>query len=483
MPKIVKTLKRGEVIDTTPVKGNLVKPVKTRFVSLVGLPANETAFKVVRSDQGETEMSKPTSRRLRRSEINPVLRLTFPEGTTETSVKETLASYGMATYVVASDEKGIFTATRSDLQSIAKDDTTDIKLTAGGIMATVKRQASEPTAPQAPEGRPHIAVVGVEFDPELFTPEQATEWLQRNSVDNVSAPAQNPDETAITVKRGDGADGEEVRRVQVEDGVTVVIARADVMSVPTDMVAGVSEAADGNWGWGQLDFSAWMADEVFCDPVGDAIYTLGGVLRNIVFYSDLPIDTRKVLVANALAQFGGFVNTIMDSLPRQVVVAVARSAQPKQENEMKTTDTNNGAGANGQESKAQFVTREDLAAAIADGIKAHEASKAEELKRSEEAKAKAEADAAAAKELADKAQEVQRSAITEAVKAATEPLVEKIAKLEGQTVVRSATTDPAAKGKTTEKTDVFRGALPGIRRTAQADQAEAAAAGAAAAAE
>lgn len=483
MPKIIKTLKRGEVIDTTPVKGNLVKPVATKFVSLVGLPANQTGFKVVRSDQGETDMSKPTSRRLRRSEVNPVLRLTFPEGTTEEGVKETLASYGMATYVVASDDKGIFTATRSDLQSIANEDTTSIKLTAGGIMATVKRQASAPTAPQAPEGRPHIAVVGVEFDPELFTAEQAQEWLQRNSVDNVSAPAQNPDETAITVKRGDVADGEEVRRLQVEDGVTVVIARADVMSVPTDMVAVVSEAAYGNWGWGQLDFSASMADEEFCEQVGDAIYTLGGVLRNIVFYSDLPIDTRKVLVANALAQFGGFVNTIMDSLPRQVVVAVARSAQPKQENEMKTTDTNNGAGANGQENKAQFVTREDLAAAIAEGIKAHETSKAEELKRAEEAKAKAEAEAAAAKEASDKAQEVQRSAITEAVKAATEPLVEKIAKLEGQTVVRSATTDPAAKGAKPEKQDVFRGALPGIRRTQKADAAEAAAAGAAAAAE
>jgi hypothetical protein len=459
MAKSVKVLKRGEVIDPTPIEGNLVRVKKPTFLSLVGLPANQTGFKVVRSDQGENKMSTTTSRRLRRSETNPVLRLTFPEGTTEESVQATLESFKMQSYTVA-EEAGVFTAIRSDVKSISEvADTHEIKLTAGGLMATVKRSESKPVQPiDATE----VAVVGIEFDATLFDTQHASEWLKRNCVDKASEPAQNSDESLLVVTRGEAEEGQEVRRVAVEDGVTAVIARSDVSSIPDGMYAVVSETAYGSWGWGQLDFNAALADSAFTEAMWDSLYTLRDVLEQVVIYSPLPVETRKALVLNALAQYGAYVVSVMDSLPRQLLVTVARSAQPKQENEMNKQAENQATGAN--EPKTEFVTRSELAAAVAEGIKAADAAKQAELKRSadEEAQAKAKAEAD------DKAKEVLRSDITAAVEAATKPLTDEIEKLKGATVVRSDSGDTVVKqgeGKG-KATDVFRGCLPGIRRQA-----------------
>lgn len=462
--RLVRTIQRGEVIDDTPVDGNLVRVIKPKFLSLVGLPANQTGFKVVRSDQGENEMSKPTSRRLRRSETNPVLRLTFPEGTTDEEVTETLTSYGMSSYRVERGEKTV-TATRSDLKSISGE-TQDIKLTAGGIVATVNRMA-----PAVTEEKANVALVALEFDAEKFNTLQADAWIQRNSVDKCGEPAQNSDETLFVVKRGDVADGEEVRRLQIEDGVTAVIKRDDAADVPDSLMVVVSEIAYGNWGWGQIDFNAAMADDAFCDAMDEAIYTMRDVLWNIVYYNTQPLDVKKGLIQNCLSQFGTYVNSVMDSLPRQVLVSVARSAQPTEK--VMSKEANNAAGAGATQAQpdmSQYIKREDLATAIAEGIAAAEAARAEaEVKRS--------ADEAAKKEAAEKEAEVQRSAINAAVEAATKPLVEKIEKLEGATVVRSApesagTTNVATKE---EKKDVFRGAIPGLRVSKSAPAADEAA--------
>lgn len=451
MTKTVKVLKRGAVIDSTPITGNLVKVKTPKFLTLTGLPANQTAFKVVRSDQGE-KMSNQAPRRLRRSETNPVLRLTFPEGTTEDGVKETLESFKMQSYAVVEDN-GVFVATRSDVKSISQEETHQIKLTAGGLMATVQRTDSKPVQPHEPTA---IAVVGIEFDAQRFDAESAAAWLQSNSVDNVTDPAQNSDESLIVVTRGEQEEGQEVRRVVVEEGVTAVIVRSDVDGIPDNMYAVVSETAYGNWGWGQLDFNAAMADEAFTDAMREALYKLDDVLRNIVLYSALPLDVRKTLALNALSQYGAYVVSVMDSLPRQVLVSVARSAQPKQEIEMTKQAENQATGAN--EPKTEFVTRSELAQAIAEGIKAADDAKAAELKRSEEAAAKAKEDA----EAAEKAKEVQRADITAAVAEAVKPLNEEIERLKGQTVVRNDNGDPKAVVETKTK-DVFRGAIPGLR--------------------
>jgi hypothetical protein len=169
---------------------------------------------------------------------------------------------------------------------------------------------------------------------------------------------------------------------------------------------------------------------------------------------------------------------VMDSMPRQLMVSVVRSAQPK-EKFMSTTQgqggaapaatTTNAVRSEGTPAAAPAATpavdesvtikRSELSQLIADGIAAHEASKKAELER------------AAAEEKA-KAEQITRSDATALVEAATKPLLAEIEALKGTTVVRSAGTDPAVKAPVGEKQDVFRGAfgsLPfGGRKKAQA---------------
>ena len=108
--------REAKLINEEVGEGNLVKIKEAKFLSLVGLPANETGFKVVRSKDAKPEdkptdqpttgtpIVKPTVRRTRRSDASPVLALAFPEGTTEADVTKTLGEFGLAGYKVEHDE-------------------------------------------------------------------------------------------------------------------------------------------------------------------------------------------------------------------------------------------------------------------------------------------------------------------------------------------------------------------------------------------
>lgn len=474
----------AKVTDTTPQAGNLVRVAKPKMLTLTGSPANTTAFKVLRSDtttEGETAMSKkaPAVRRVRRSDTNPIMQLTFPAEYSQEDIAGTLEKYGMTAYNVAKSDAGLITATRSDLKSITNEPTTSIKLTDDGIMATVSRSDA------ATEGYTTIKVVGFEFG-ESHTAETAQAWLTRNGVD-IQVPTPENSDAAVVVKRSDVPEGTEVRRMDLgDDDVVIIIVQADEFDAPDPLAEVVSDTAYGNWGWGFMDFNMSMADAQFCDAMDDASYRLRSVLNNILFYSNLPIDVRKTLVQNALSQYETFVVGIMDSLPRQVLTAVARSANSKEQ--VMTTQANGGAApAAGKEGTEAELTikRSDLEKMITDGVAAAlaaqkpattEATRSAPATEAGKEGAPAAAAPAAAEAAAPAAGTLTIEAIRSAVAEVVKPIDERMAKLEGQTIVRSTGDDPAQtevqrSAKTevpknadgsTNMNEVFRGALPGI---------------------
>lgn len=469
-----------KVIDSTPQEGNLVKVVTPKMLTLTKKPANSTAFKVVRSDttEGETQMTtkNPVARRVRRSDTtNPIMRLTFPKDFTTDDIAGTLTQFGMENYTISKGDDGLMMATRSDLQSIANDATTTIKLDSRGVMATVARSDS------ATSGYLSIKAVAFEFDPEKHDEESIAEWLKRNSVDIPVPAIENPD-AAVVVKRSDVAEGVEVRRLDLGEGVTVVIVQSDEMDVPDPLAEAVSDSAYGNWGWGFLDFNMSMADAEFCDAMDDANYRLQSVLRNIMFYSNLPIDVRKTLVQSSLQQYETFVIGIMDSLPRQVLTAVARSAPHQQESNMsndKAAAAAAPAAAAPAETDTITISRADLTKLVEEQVAAAlaKAPAATETQRSDTAATAAPAaeTPAAAPAAAADANAALVETIRSAFAAEVKPLAERLEKLEGQTVVRSNTDDPVQVERSDKKdiprnpdgtpniNEVFRGAIPGLR--------------------
>ena len=450
------------VIDTTPGEGNLVRVKTPKFLSLVDIPANQVGFKVLRSDLGENPMSKQIIRRTRRSDANPVLRLTFPADTTEADVNAALQSYGLDGYTVANTE-GIYTATRADLKSISNEKVQQIKLSDAGLVATIARQE---TGVEAPEPKSQISVPSLEFSSAVFNADSVQAWMTANGITgSVTAT-----ESAYTVKRSDIPEGEETRLMNLEDGITATVIRSDLTDVPDGFFAVISETAYGSWGWGQYDFTAMMADVAFSEQMDDAIYRLRRVLENIVLNSPLPLDIRKTLTHNALGQFGNYVNTVMDSLPRQLLVSVVRSANPEKEKMM--TAVNNATGkpeaAPGNTAQAETpITRAELPALIAAGIASHlaaEAAKRSDTSVAATAAAAEPAPVAAVAAVAAPAAEgapLLRSDLKGIMEELMKPVNETLTALKGTTVIRSAPEQLPAAGEKEVK-DVFRGAF-GLR--------------------
>lgn len=476
-----KILKRSDVLDTKPVLGQVVRVKEPKFLSLVSKPANQTAFRIVRSDNTGANMpasKKPTVKRLKRSApvANPVLRLAFPEGTTEEAVTAALTNFGMDGYVISQSD-GIFLATRSDVQSIAPEDTEVLLLNEDGLTATIQRSDKQPSS-AAPEPGQGIALAAIEFDLSKISTADASAWLQRNSVD-ISLEENENSTASVVVSRSEVAEGTEVRQMEIEPGVVLSLVRSDADDLPPGVYAAVSETAYGRWGWGQLDFNAALADEVFCDQVRKGIDKLDSVLREILFYSGLPLDVRKQLATTSLSQFNDYIIGFMDMLPRQMLVSLVRSDSTSKEKEVKQTDTAAATEAKPAAAApaAEMITlsRADLSALIAEEVgKALQAkgTEAAALQRSDattaaEPAAAAAAPAAAAAAATGEVTNLTRADMTAALAEALQPLAAGLEALRSTTIVRA---DPGDGNvvQTQQRSDkdasCFDGAIPGIGR-------------------
>lgn len=427
----------SDVIDTREADGNLIRVLKPGRVSLVERPANQRGFSVLRSDTTATAKPKPAptpkvpaTRRVRRTDnASPVLAVTFPEGTTEDSAQASLVEFGMDGYRLENKD-GVIRAFRSDLQSIAPETSVDVPLGAG-VVATVTRTAGMAPTSLTPD-TPCISLAGVTF-PESFSDEDAAAWLQRNDID----AAADTQDGKIHIQRMEVAEGEETRSIQMDDGVVLTLTRSVYTDVPAALVAVVDEWAYGSWGWGQLDFAAAMADAEYSDKSRMGMNKLDDVLRQILYYSNLPLDVRKGLVQNALTQFGTFLSELMDNLPRGLLVSVVRSdnATFLEKENMSTSAGAKPTPAATTSGESVTLSRSELQQLVGEAV-------ATGIQRHDEAKAKAQADAeAAAAAEAEKAETLRRSDLTAVLGDALKPLTDRMDALEGKTVVRSVQGD------------------------------------------
>jgi hypothetical protein len=94
------------------------------------------------------------------------------------------------------------------------------------------------------------------------------------------------------------------------------------------------EARYGSFGYGHVDFFTAMADPSFTNTSEEAIFILKDVLENIVF-SGLSLEERKSRIQQVLEQYMGFMNSLIDSLPKPESI---ESAKEIIENEVERKD-------------------------------------------------------------------------------------------------------------------------------------------------
>ena len=427
---MIKRIKRS---DPATIKGGIVSGVdKAGFISLVGLPANQRAFSILRSDQEEKEVSNTTPRvkRTRRNDSNNLVRLTFPENYTAAQAEQSLETFGLSGFSVV-DVEGVLCAARSDLQTIANDQLTSIKLTEDGIMAEVLM----PEGQQATGGKSGLAVPYIEFSSETFSRADVIAWLQENKVDFDEKAIDNSTGNFV-LKRADTESEAEVRLMALSDGVTAAVVRADTDDIPEGYVAVISETAYCGWGWGQLDFEARLADIEVGDKIREGLYAMEDVLRNIIFHSELPVESRKQLANRTLAQYGAYVSSLLDLLPRQLLVSVVGSVNTQRKDQAQEPDMSvkneNTADQNPQD-EVVTMKRSELDAMIAAAKGTDTAGTDSAATVTNETPA-----APAAPEAPAATVGLTRADLLEVLK----PMADRLEKLEGTTIVRSDNNDP-----------------------------------------
>lgn len=337
----------------------LAKIVKPKFLSLVGSPANQVAFKIIRDDNGDTSMSAPHIQRKRTRRADSLISIEFEETVDDAVIAQTMQDWGVGTYTVETRDTKKYVKC-----SEATGDTIRVNMGEGRYATILK-----PISRSAPGAKSALSVVRIEFAADYFpNNEDVAAWLGANSVDFSQDAIQNGPELTVVRRDVKVEKEEETRSIQVDTGVQFVVARAEVSDVPENFIVVVNDAAFGNWGWGQLDFAAMMADVEFCKWSEEAIYTLNRIIDRILFYSELPIPVRKELIVRATSEFSSFIVTLMDALPARVVIA-SRSTLDK-EKSMSNKKEPNGTAVKRQDEVEATTTEATTAATTAEATPA-----------------------------------------------------------------------------------------------------------------
>jgi hypothetical protein len=467
---------------------SLTRIVKPRFLSLVGTPANQIAFKVVRGDTGEEKTVPHITRKRPTRRADAVVMFTFDLEYSDDEIRSALAAWGI-TDAVITEEDGKKRVKCSDAADAPTLTVTLGKGQSVSILKPISKQRSDKSA---------IAVAHIEFAKDYF-PDEAdiVEWCRRHEVDISAAAVENGDHQTVVRRSVQIGEGEETRKIEVDAGVQFAVVRAEEADVPQAFYTVVNDAAYGSWGWGQLDFLATMYDVEFCNLAGQAIRTLQDVAERIIYYSDLPLSVRKELITSAAGQFADFLVTLMDALPARVVVA--NRSIPEKEISMSKAKGQDGqnaerqdktdataaatteAQASGEETTttpaAETITRADVEKMIGDamaGISGQIAELSAKLTAPAEGTTAQRSDGTAngdgGKPAAENAsgellQVVQRSftELSDSIKSVAESVKgvsERVQSLEGNTVVRN---DGGDQKQTTRK-DVFVGIFGGGKR-------------------
>lgn len=381
----------GEEVKARPVR--VMSVAEPRYLTLCKRPANQTSFKVVRSDDsnaaqdvvgGQAADCTPKAsgtqagrvRRVRGVKRSALLRLRYPPGTDLAVVEKDAEDVGLSGYTITEEEDGSILLTRSDVGEIPKD-----VFTIGignGRTACIQRTSKSDIAVARSEEPTGLSVVAFEFLKEKYADgSSAIGYCKEAGITCVSdtSPVVDSGEVIKVVCR-DVGDDIEVRSIIIAEGVTALVQRDDAVQsgIPADLMSQMLNVSYGSWGWGHIDFNASVSDLWFCKESTEAIDTLEDVLRNILFYNSLPVSVKRQLMLVAIDQFSQYMVSVLDALPSLISLNVIRNSMEEVSMSVKkdvTTPTSGDSAAVSGDDRL-VVTRSDLSeivsAAVASAI-------------------------------------------------------------------------------------------------------------------
>lgn len=374
---------------------SLLSLKEPQFVSLVGKPANRTGFKVVRSETGK-------EKEIKRGEALLVLHL--PAGTSADQADSLLDEFGLrGEYRVVAADDNVYLVRKdideADLPGVMGNDASVEIPVAENTDAYIDSRVFTKDAARSDRKQYGVKVTAIRFDTASsgWDEEKAKSWVEDHEIDFTDI---STDDKGILVLRGEDAKSlEKTDIVDLEKGVQAHIQRAEENDVPVRITRSVTTSAYGSFGYGHLNFVSALADPEFSSKIDHANWVLWDVVDNIMFYSNLPLQERMVLLEAALEDYGTYVKAVIEALPASVLDAVSRedsakrndsqssehdmskdrqssrvrrSAATKKDEPTKDTSTgaNEGEESEGEEDpKQQFVTRGELEEVVSSSVR------------------------------------------------------------------------------------------------------------------
>lgn len=307
---------------------SLMRIDEPQFLTLTKNPANRAGFKVLRSDpHPDTLDQAPRMARIRtkRADHPGLLAIRLPEDVTSDNVDGFVDKFKLGGDYKVTEVEGRVLLVRNgadvghlpDAIAVPFDDCTAYLSHSNVAMRSVN------------SGKTGVTLMQVTFSSGFGDAQEVQQWMDDHGIGaGSSCEAEVQEDGSTIVSRHDMPKDDKipVNLVKIEEGVCGLVCPTEGVDVPTQVYRSIIETTYGNWGWGSLDFVQAVADQQFSGMARDAVSLLNDVLWEILFYSDLPLDDRKLLVQNAANSFSAYLIGMIDALPQEAVRAAEKDA-------------------------------------------------------------------------------------------------------------------------------------------------------------
>lgn len=288
-------------------KVNLTDISDPRGITLTKSPANLSGFKIVRSNSLE-----------KRSDLRAIV---LPEAADKTFIGKVIEAYNLGeTYSLREDAGAQYLA----INGFSTDEVVVPAPLGFGLTGLIAMESVEQAQPHAPVSRSdkqgkneidfkHPELVSLSLAKTHFEDAKAAAlWIEENAIDTDEAIASQTKEAFVfRFSKQDNA-----APVDLGEGISVEIAPKQGGKLPSSIYRNVLHKTYGYEGmWDFIDFAHASANPGYIESSETAIRTLCDVLHNILLYSDLSVEEKKVAASSAVSSFESYTLNLLNSLP------------------------------------------------------------------------------------------------------------------------------------------------------------------------
>lgn len=323
-------------------KGQVVVPTEPMFLTLTGLPANRSPFRIVRSDKVDELSNHP---RMKVERADHIVSIQLPSVIKEDEVQGYIDIYGLddkmfkqsvvdgsVTFTRRSDD-GIDKTTLSVI-TMPKGEKVTIARSAAAAEASAEALTDDeiiakdsPSAEEAAKAAKTIhSLVSYRFDCTQYTTAEAVAYVEDMGLTDMLVSYASTGSIILSKTERADTDPEINFRLVIDQGVLAEMVTTKATTTRSDDVTAVTIVTEepnpsdlnyfGRWGWYASTMKNAVADLEYSQKVDKGIDLLYDVLRNIMMWQyEFSVAEVKTLMEESLDYAKTYFGQLLDALP------------------------------------------------------------------------------------------------------------------------------------------------------------------------